>query len=115
MVCTIHHKFNASSDLTKLTNNKFIAIPFIKMCDVAFKIRISYICKIADNNILILNRWLYIYFLVISSYWMDNIRIRILLVFHFLNKFFNISQIPSSLIILGADFPASTNIFLPLR
>ena len=51
MIRSVHNKFNTRSNLTKLADNQLIAIPIIKVSNVAFKIRISDIGKVTDNNV----------------------------------------------------------------
>ena len=51
MVCTVHYKLNARCNLTKFAYYEFIAVPFIKMCNVTVKIRIGNIRKVTNNYI----------------------------------------------------------------
>ena len=54
MICAVHNKLNARRNLTELAYNQLIAVPFVMMSYMAFKIRIGDIGKISDDYVLIL-------------------------------------------------------------
>ena len=82
MIRSVHNKFNTRSNLTKLADNQLIAIPIIKVSNVAFKIRISDIGKVTDNNVRIFDCRFDIDFIIITLDWVNDIWIWCFSVFH---------------------------------
>ena len=57
MICAIHDKINAGSNLTELSDNEFVPDKIIVMRDMFFEIFVAKITEITNDNIWIIDGW----------------------------------------------------------
>ena len=50
MICAVHHKLDTCRYLTEFAYDKPVTVPFVMMRNVAFKIRVGNVGKIADYS-----------------------------------------------------------------
>ena len=82
VVRAVHDELNACRDLTEFPDDEPVAVPFIQVGNVAFKVRVGDIGEIPDRDIGICDRRFYIDLFVVPRDWVYGIRVGTFSVLH---------------------------------